>query len=195
MDENNYNNQDNNANQNNNGNDNKHHHHYDNCWLCEHPLLKHILTALMVLLGAYLAFYTLADWHFKRMMDPVVQMRRMEKNIMREQRQMDKMHKSEYERAIRQGEKTGNYINIEKKGNAYEIIVDLKPFDNNEKNVEVSTDGDELTITAVGESSTKRHDKMTKVIQQYEFQEDMDFNSITKERKGDKYIISVPFKR
>lgn len=174
----------------------EHYHHYhEDCWLCHHPVLKHIITALMVLLGSYLAFYTLADWHFKRMLDPAVQMRRIEKNMMREQNQIERMYKKDFERGIRLGEQTSGYIHLEKKDDAYEIIVNLRPFDNNEKNVEVSTDGGMLTVTAAGEQTTRRHDKMIKVMQQYDFDEDVDFSKIKKEKKGDNYIITVPFKK
>ncbi len=178
--------------ENNNYENREQHHHYDDCWLCHHPVLKHILTALMVFLGAYLAFYTVTDWHFKRMMDPAVQMRRFEKNMMREHRQMERMYRKNIERGMRLGEESENYIHLEKKGDAYEIIVNLRPFDNNEKNVEVSTDGDTLTVTAAGESSTKHHDKMIKVMQQYDFDDNVDFDAISKNKKGDMYIITVP---
>lgn len=110
--------------ENNNYENHEHHHHYDDCWLCHHPVLKHILTALMVFLGAYLAFYTVTDWHFKRMMDPAVQMRRFEKNMMREHKQMERMYRKNLERGMRIGEEnqekallscvegimTGNYL-------------------------------------------------------------------------------------
>ena len=46
--------------ENNNYENHEHHHHHD-CWLCDHPVFKHIITALMVFLGAYLAFYTVTD--------------------------------------------------------------------------------------------------------------------------------------
>lgn len=171
------------------------HYRRDDCWLYRHPVLKHILAALMVFLGAYLAFYTVADWHFKRMVDPVVQMRRIEKDMMNKHNQMAKMLKRDFEREERFFEQEKSYIHVEKKNDAYEIIVNLKPFDNDEKNVEVSTDGDTLTVSAAGISDTKRQGRMIKVMQQYGFDEDVDFEKIKKERKGSDYIITVPFKK
>lgn len=178
--------------ENNNYENHEHHHHHHDCWLCEHPVFKHIITALMVFLGAYLAFYTVTDWHFKRMMDPAVQMRRMERKMMHEQNQIEKMYRRNIDRSIRLEEQTSGYIHVEKKNDAYEIIVNLRPFDNNEKNVEVSTDGDTLTVTAAGEKTSRHHDKMIKVMQQYDFDETVDLDAITKTRKGNNYIITVP---
>ena len=172
----------------------EHHHHHD-CWLCNHPVLKHIMAGLLVLLGAYLAFYTLADWHIKRMLDPAVQMRRIEHNMMRERNQMEKMYRKDFEHGIKFGEETSGYINLEKKNDTYEITVNLRPFDNNEKNVEVTTDDNTLTVTAAGEKTSRRHDRMIKVIQQYNFDDEADFDNITKTRKGDKYIITIPMKK
>ena len=50
------------------------HEGFDDCFLCKHPALKHVLVGLLVFFGAFAAFYVVADWHFKRMLDPMVQM-------------------------------------------------------------------------------------------------------------------------
>ena len=67
----------------------EHHHHYET-FHERHPLLSTLLTTLAVLLGAYLAFYTVTDWHFKRMLDPIHQMKRMEKMMIKEDKAMNK---------------------------------------------------------------------------------------------------------
>ena len=172
-----------------------HHHHHENCWLCDHPVMKHIITALMVLIGSYLAFYTLADWHFKRMTDPAVQIQHFERNMMKEQNRLEKMYRHEMERNFRAGERQAGYINLTKGDDAYEITVNLRPFDNNEKNVEVQSDGDILTVSAAGEKSANGHDRVIKVTQQYAFDKDVDMSKITKVRKGNNYIITVPFEK
>ena len=55
-----------------------------------HPVLKHLLYGLLALIGAFLAFYVVTDWYFKSMLDPVNQMKRMERAIERRDRQMEK---------------------------------------------------------------------------------------------------------
>ena len=61
------------------------------CFWCKHPICKSIFIALLVFFGAFAAFYVVTDWHFKRMLDPSVQMRKVEKMMMNDERQMDKM--------------------------------------------------------------------------------------------------------
>ena len=177
--------------ENNNYENHEHHHHHD-CWLCDHPVFKHIITALMVFLGAYLAFYTVTDWHFKRMLDPAMQMRRIERKMLHEQKQIENMYKRNMERGMHLEEQTAGYIRAEKRPDAYEIIVNLRPFDNSDKNVEVRTDGETHTVIAAGEKETRNHEKVIKVIQQFTFNDDVDLSSITKTRRGSNYIITVP---
>ena len=55
------------------------------CFWCKHPICKSIFIALLVFFGAFAAFYVVTDWHFKRMLDPSVQMRKVEKMMMNTQ--------------------------------------------------------------------------------------------------------------
>ena len=80
------------------------HEEFDDCFLCKHPALRHLLTALMAFLGAFAAFYVITDWHFKRMYDPVYQMGRMDKAIMQRERNFDRMEM----RALKQQHKMEN---------------------------------------------------------------------------------------
>ena len=124
------------------------HEDFDNCFLCKHPALKHVLVGLLVFLGAFLAFYVVADWHFKRMLDPSFYMRKMDRAIMQRENNFDKMERRALEqqewinrKAMKMQQKmvdqTSQYFHVEKMDNAYKIIIDLRPFDNDEKNVEV----------------------------------------------------------
>ena len=74
------------------------HEEFDDCFLCKHPALRHFLTGLLVFLGAFAAFYVVSDWHFKRMLDPVSQMKRMDRAFMQRERNFDKMER----RALKQ---------------------------------------------------------------------------------------------
>ncbi len=180
------------------------HEEFDDCFLCKHPALRHVLTGLLVFLGAFLAFYVVSDWHFKRMMDPSFYMRRMDKAVMQREKNFDKMER----RALKQQEwmdrkatkmqqkmvhNASQFINIEKTDDAYRIIVDLRPFDNDEKNVEVKTDGNTIIINAAGEKNTRRKQEIMKYSQVFAFAEKIDTANISKIREGDNYIITVPF--
>lgn len=168
------------------------HNHYEECFLCHHPVLKHVLTGLLVFLGAFAAFYVVTDWHYKRMLDPAVQMRKMEKMMIQDQRKMDNMIKREARRDFNLEKKASNFIRVEKNTDNYQIIIDLRPFDNNEKNVEVTTNGNVLTVTAAGEAKKHGHEMITKISQNFMFDEDVDLSKINKIREGNEYIIFVP---
>lgn len=167
-------------------------HHTTDCFLCGHPVLKHVLTGLLVFLGAFAAFYVVTDWHYKRMLDPFVQMRKVDKMMMKEQQQARKMIEKQAQKDFNFEKRTERFIRAEKDGDNYKIIIDLKPFDNDEKNVEVTTDGNVLTVTAAGAVNRHGHEHILKVAQSYSFNDDVDLSKITKIREGNEYIIFVP---
>ena len=168
------------------------HEEFDNCFLCKHPALKHVLVGLLVFLGAFCAFYVVADWHFKRMLDPSVQMRKVEKMMMNDERQMDKMINRQFKHEKMSQKDIQKYIKVEKTPQNYRIVVDLRPFDNDEKNVEVNTNGNSLMVTAVGEHNKHGHNEIVRISQSFSFDDDTDLSKITKIREGNDYVIVVP---
>ena len=179
------------------------HEDFDDCFLCKHPALRHVLTGLLVFLGSFLAFYAVADWHFKRILDPSFYMRRMDKAVMQRERNFDKMER----RALKQQEwidkrtmkmqqkmteQSSQFIHVEKADDAYKIVIDLRPFENDEKNVEVKTDGNTVVINAAGEKNKHNKKEIIRFSQAFNFGEDIDTDNITKIRQGDDYIINVP---
>ena len=168
------------------------HHHHDNCFLCGHPVLKHILRGLLTFLGAFAAFYVVTDWHYKRMLDPVVQMRKMDRIMQKEDRYARKMFHREMMEGAKIDSKINQIVHIEKLDDFYKIIIDLKPFDNNEKNVEIKTEGDTLTIHAAGENTKHNRNAILNFSQSFRFPEDVDLTRIAKTREGHNYIITVP---
>lgn len=169
-----------------------HHHNHQNCFLCGHPVVKHIITGLLVFFGAFAAFYVVTDWHYKRMLDPVVQLRKMDKMMRKESFDAERMMRKEFKRGGAIEAKTGQIVHIEKLDDLYKIVIDLKPFDNNEKNVEVTTSGDTLTINAAGEQKGHKRDTILRFSQSYSFPEDVDLTKIAKSREGNQYIIMIP---
>lgn len=168
------------------------HNYHDDCFLCKHPILRHTLIGILVFLGAFAAFYVVTDWHFKRMLDPGIQMRKMEKMMMRDQQRMDKAIRREAMKEYNFQRKAENFIRVEKNQDNYKIIIDLRPFDNDEKNVEVTANGNVLTVTAAGETKKHGHEMITKVSQNFMFDENVDLSKINKIREGNDYIIFVP---
>ena len=180
------------------------HEEFDNCFLCKHPALRYTLIGLLVFLGAFMAFYIVSDWHFKRMMDPAIYMRGIDRAIMKKERgierferraleQQEWIDKKAYQMQHKMMQHAAQFIHVEKVDDAYKIMIDLKPFDNNEKNVEVKTDGNTIIITAAGENTSRHRQEIVKYSQTFAFGETIDKANITKVREGDKYIITIPF--
>lgn len=164
----------------------------DNCFLCHHPVLKTIFISLLVFFGAFAAFYVVTDWHYKRMLDPAVQMRKVEKMMRTDERNFNNMMNREMkkDRAMEKG--IQKYIRVERNPQNYKIFIDLKPFDNNEKNIEVSTQDNSLMITAVGEKVKHGRNEIIRISQTFAFDESVDLDKINKIREGNEYIIVVP---
>ncbi len=180
------------------------HEEFDDCFLCKHPALRHILTGLLVFLGAFLASYVISDWHFKKMYDPVYQMGRMDKAIMNRERsfdrmemrslkQQEKMERKAFKHEQKMAKTASQFVHVEKNSDAYKIILDLRPFDNDEKNVEVRTQGNTLIINAAGERNSNHREEVLKYSQAFAFPEKIDTDEITKVREGHNYIITVPY--
>lgn len=179
------------------------HEEFDDCFLCKHPALKHVFTGLLVFLGAFAAFYVVTDWHFKRMLDPAVQMRRMDRAIMQRERNFDRMEKRAikaqerydqraFDQQQRVAKTVSDFIHVEKTPDSYKIVIDLKPFDNNEKNVEVKTEGNTIIINAAGEKNKHNKTEIIRFSQAFNFGDDVDVENMTKIREGNKYIINIP---
>ncbi len=171
---------------------NEHHHHHHDCFMCRHPLLKHILTGLLTFLGAFAAFYVVTDWHYKKMLDPVFQLKKMDRIMQKEEQQMHKMAERDWKKGMLLEHKAGQILHIEKDKNSYKIVIDLKPFDNDEKNVEVTTDNKTLTIVAAGETKKHNKEELIRFTQSFIFPDNANLEDIHKFKDGKKYVIVVP---
>ena len=173
--------------------ENFNHEEIKHCFLCKHPAVKFVLIGLLVFLGAFLAFYVVADWHFKRMLDPLLQIQKMDKAMMRQERQMDKFVQKEFQKGQRMVQNTAPFIHVDRADDNYKIIIDLKPFDNDEKNIEVKANGNTITINGAGEKNSHHGQEITHYSQTFAFGERINAQDITKVRQGNNYIITIPF--
>ena len=168
------------------------HEEFDNCFLCKHPALKHVLVGLLVFLGAFCAFYVVADWHFKRMTDPVYQMRKMDRAILQREKHFDKIAQKAFSQEQRMAKSSAQFVSIERMPDAYRFVIDLRPFGDDEKNVEVRTQGNNLSINAVGERNSRNKEELVRYSQSFAFTENVNMDEITKVREGHNYIITIP---
>ena len=143
---------------------------------------------LLIFLGAYCAFYTVADWHMKHIFNPFGNISAdINRAIVTDMRQMDKFISNE-------NQKVAHVIHLEESDNEYKIMIDLRAFDNNKNNIQVKHNGNLLTIK--GRSITKRHhnQQISEFQQSYMFENNVNLREMTKEVEGNYMVIKIPVK-
>ena len=85
-------------------------------------------------------------------------------------------------------------VNLVKEANEYKIIVDLKPIGENEKNVSVKLDDNTVTVSGAIDKKEHHREDIMNFSQSYYLDEKLLPDKISKERVGNKYIITIPFK-
>lgn len=156
-----------------------------------HPIMKNFVIGVLIFLGAYCAFYTVADWHMKMVLNAMTPMppHRMERMIMKDMHMMDKMM-TQADRKIQR--KSTNVIHMEQSKNAYKVFIDLRAFDNNENNVKVSTNGNILTIQGRSIRKSKHNEQISEFQQSYMFGSNVKLSDLTKETEGNYFVITIP---
>lgn len=154
----------------------------------KHHLLKVIGVIIATFLGAFLAFYLAVDLTLNRMFNPEYQIRKMEKTMNNIQKFDEKMMESPFVPKM-----SPMLVNLVKEPNEYKIIVDLKSLGDDEKNVDVKLDNNIVTISGDMQKKELRGEKIMNFSQSFYLDEKLIPNKIVKERKGNKYIVTIPF--
>lgn len=156
-------------------------------------LMKYLGIAGATLLGSFLAFYFIADMTIKQLTNPVYQFRRMDKMMERQARDMEKFdRKMMRDMGYKHGNKS--VISVEKLDDEYKIIVDLKPFDNNEKYVKFELNNNIATVSASIEKEKRHRDSIIEFSQTFYIDGNIDKKDIKKEKNHNQYIITIPLK-
>ena len=154
----------------------------------KHHLLKVIGVIIATFLGAFLAFYFAVDLTLNRMFNPEYQIRKMERTMNNIQKFDEKMMESPFVPKM-----SPMLVNLVKEPNEYKIIVDLKSLGDDEKNVDVKLDNNMVTISGDMQKKELRGEKIMNFSQSFYLDEKLIPNKIIKERKGNKYIVTIPF--
>ena len=154
----------------------------------KHHLLKVIGVIIATFLGAFLAFYLAVDLTLNRMFNPEYQIRKMEKTMNNIQKFDEKMMESPFVPKM-----SPMLVNLVKEPNEYKVIVDLKSLGDDEKNVDVKLDNNMVTISGDMQKKEVRGEKIMNFSQSFYLDEKLVSNKIIKERKGNKYIVTIPF--
>ena len=154
----------------------------------KHHLLKVIGVIIATFLGAFLAFYLAVDLTLNRMFNPEYQIRKMEKTMNNMQKFDEKMMESPFVPKM-----SPMLVNLVKEPNEYKVIVDLKSLGDDEKNVDVKLDNNMVTISGDMQKKELKGEKIMNFSQSFYLDEKLIPNKIIKERKGNKYIVTIPF--
>lgn len=159
----------------------------------KHHWLKFLAIAVMTFIIAFLAFYVVMELMVNRITDPMYNAKRIEKMVINQQRDIkrfeDRIMADPFEPKIRP-----MIVNLAKENNEYKIIVDLTPLDGDETLVNINVNDDILTVTGELDKKSYGREKIISFAQSYQIDEEVDTEKINKERKGNKYIITIPFK-
>ncbi len=173
----------------------EHSHEHKHCH-CKEGCFKYALIFFATILGAFLAFYFVADYTFKMLFSPDYQMRRAEKMMRNMDRSIERELNRNFDKEIAVvGKIKQSPIEMTENSDSYVIKVALKPFGNNSKNIKIDTeDNNVLKIEGSNETKKGNNENLVSVMQAYKFQKQVDFNKMsTKEERGN-YIITIPFK-
>lgn len=155
-------------------------------------MLKLALILLAVFLACYLAVYYVLDQMRHAYYIPSAPIENIDR-IMREQdRMFNEMSAFPMHNSAMMALKSPVETYKDDTTDSYKMIVNLKPFDNNPKNVELTVDGNHVKIKAAGEKNKHNSEKLYAFSQSFVLPDKIDESKITKEKIKNKYIITLP---
>lgn len=187
---------------------NQQHYHHDHdhhhCWK------KCLLTALASLLGSLLAFYFVADQLTERVFLSRFNPHHIEKRMMKDMNRMYKQDMKAFEDSFNFDKKFKHKhhqefdtpvfmldsvkIKTDYEDNKFNVIVGLKPFQDDENKIKYNVNGRKLTVFGSNEVKDKDFEHDVAFSQDFILPENADTSNITKVKDGNKVIISVPVK-
>lgn len=158
----------------------------------KHHWLRIAAIILMSFIVAFLAFYIAMEMMLHKVTDPVYNAKRIEKIMQTQEKNFekyeDRMNNNPFVPTMRP-----MLVNLVKESNEYKVIVDLKPLEGNEKGIDVNIKDNVIYISGEIDKKTFSGEKIVSFAQAYYLDEKLLTDNITKEKKGDKYIITIPF--
>ena len=154
--------------------------------------IRIVTIVLITFLVSYLAFYMATKHHLKNLNNPFYQAERLEKMFEKQAYNFDKYELKKMENPF-EPKIRPMMVNLVKESNEYKIIIDLTQLDGDENAVNVEVQGDELTVKGNIDKKIRGTEKIISFTQTYYLDEKPEENKITKERKGNKYIVTIPF--
>jgi len=145
------------------------------------PVLKYSLIVIAVFLGIFTATYIVVDMNMHRLgyMPFIVTMEQAQKMFDKEAGFIEK--------------NSPTPVKIEQKENGIVVTVDLKHFDNDENNVNITIEDNGIKIDGKVKKENKGEIKESSFVQSVMFPNKFDKEKVTKTKKGKRLIINLPF--
>lgn len=156
-------------------------------------LLKVLGAVLLGIFVLFMAFYLAMELILRKVTSPEYSMKHIEKVIKAQEKEFKKAEKRMLTENPFEPRMRPMLVNLVKENNNYKVIVDLKPLDGNDNGIDVNINKNVLTITGEFDKQSLGAEKIMHFSQTYYLDEDLLTDKITKEKKGDKYIITIPF--
>ena len=77
-------------------------------------------------------------------------------------------------------------------GDEYKVVVDLKPFNGNEKNIKVDVSPNRVSLSGDSEACCKGSHKEVSFSQTFSLPNRVDVTKVTKKKHGNKFVITLP---
>ena len=155
--------------------------------------LKILVIIILGFVAIFAAFYIAVSMALHQMLDPVYNSKQIEKLIKQQEKNFDKF---EYELGTHPflPKTRPMLVNLVKENNEYKIIVDLKPLEGNENAVNVKIKDNIISVNGELDKQSHHREEILNFSQSYYLDEKLIKDKISKEKNGDKYIITIPFK-
>ena len=154
---------------------------------------KLLIIALMTFVGSFLAFYvlmhqTMIYLHKSKHHLPIIS----EKSVNEMEREIQNSFKKFENRELNKFKSKISAIQTLKYEDAYIIIINLKPFNNNEDNIRFSINGNVATVSGNVVKNKHNSENAYYFTESFEIPEKIKINEIEKEKVDGKYIIVLP---
>ena len=157
------------------------------CWL------KFALLLIALFIACYLAVYYVLDQMRHAYYMPAMPVENIDR-ILQEQDRMFERDMGAFPMHDKAMMVVKNPVETYKDDNldAYKMIINLRPFDNNPDNVNIDIQSHKVSITGRSEKTGKHSDKVYAFSQSFVLPEEINVEKVTREKHGHKYIITMP---
>lgn len=159
----------------------------------EHHIYKLIGIAILGVFTLFLTFYFAIEFFLHKITSPEHTITQMEKIFKSQERQFDKAEKLMLAENPFEPKLRPMLVNLIKENTEYKVIIDLKPLDGNTDGIDVNINKNTLTIKGDFDQKSLGNERIIHFTQSYYLDEKLETDNITKERKGERFIITIPF--